>query len=529
MPLDIQEFNGLCSIILRYKSASFTAYNNNAIKRLRLIYSCYDSIAQFLISENAWTPDSKFSSASTNGALLYCYKLLDPVDIRNSSFELLSEIVSSNPPFGPQGKPFSPNDLNALKQIFTAARSNYVFDEPIEEIFNVPTIDLRSGLNTQPNAASRDTIIPDTPQTQSLLSQLISAMTTQTSLIEQLVNRDSHSQNQTTPRVQLSTVQLPTEQINKKIKNYYSRILKKKNHVAIIKFHLVNNTTPSQLFYKNFPVPFLAHDEHAVADHNSIIADCQKQLMNSILQHLDSQINALESNLKQFKEDNNINSSLLEDIQKETENSLKQEFKRADEKAKRIVAQPFQIKKNLDHSRQIKHNIVHSSTKSSGSSRSNINNRSRSFTRYNRHGHSKSPEPIHKYYSRRNSRSTSRSSNRNRSFSRGSSVVRFEEPIPAFNSSSNHSSRLRSLQPTQHRSLHSRPLRTTAPFNNSSLPYSTILNPSTNRLQNRNPLSSTNRPQSRPPLTSYNYPNNTSSRISSNHFFHKRNNQGWLN
>lgn len=518
MPLDIQEFNSLCSIILRYKSTSFATYSNNAIKRLRLVYSCYDSIAQFLISENVWTPDSKFSSASTSGALLYCYKLLDPIDIRNSSFELLSVIVSSNPTFGPQGKPFSSNDMNALKHIYTASRSNYVFDEPIEELFNEPIIDTHS------NAAPIETIIPDTPQTQSLLSQLISAMTTQTSLIEQLVNRDSYSQNQTTPHVHRSTVQLPTEQINKKVKNYYSRILKKKNHVAIIKFHLTNNTTPSQLFFKNFPVPFLAHDEQAVTDHNNIIADCQKQLMNSILQHLDSQINALERNLKQFKEDNNINSSLLEDALKETENSLKQEFKRADEKAKRIVAQPFKIKKNLDRSRQVQQGVVHNSTtNSSGSSRSYRNNRSRSATRHSRN------EPIHKNYSRRNSRSTSRSSNRNRSFSRGSSVVRFEEPNPAYNNSSNHSSRLRFVQPTLHHSRHSRPLRTTIPFNNYSRYHSTTLHSSTNRLQNRPPPSSTNRLQSRPPLTSYNYPTNSSSRTSSNHYFHKRNNQGWSN
>jgi hypothetical protein len=356
MSLDINAFNDLCAQILRYKSTDFKDLNNAAIGCLRRHHSCFGVITQFLIDQKICASDFKITNDTIGRTILYCFENIEPNRIRNSIYELLHTICSSKSNLG--SFTYNASDLNKLNNLLISARVNYSDSQTFEDVdFNQHQV---QQLNNIDQSSHQENNIEQSSQ--STLSQLVELIKTQTLLLQNLTQlHPQSSTSQTIPNGQIPVDNnersaLSTEEARKKIKSLYERILKKKNHVLIIKFHLNNNTTPSQLFFNNFPTPFLAHDEQAVADHNRIIIETQKQLMNSILKHLDLQIKSLENNLEELKSTNMIDSSVFEDIFKQVENNLKPEFDRADEKAKRIVSKPFISKKYVPKSKENENN-----------------------------------------------------------------------------------------------------------------------------------------------------------------------------
>lgn len=112
-----------------------------------------------------------------------------------------------------------------------------------------------------------------------------------------------------------------------------------------MRFHLKHATSPSQLFYINFSPPFLAHDQEAVTEHNKIVEETQRNILTSIINQLEQQISALESNRNDLKAKNSIKIDLLNQIQEvEKSFNLKKDFDKADEKVRRIISIPYKVK-----------------------------------------------------------------------------------------------------------------------------------------------------------------------------------------
>ena len=68
--------------------------------------------------------------------------------------------------------------------------------------------------------------------------------------------------------------------IFKKIKNSLRRVLKKENNIKILNFHIKNGTTPSQLLYSKFPIPFLSYCDNFVQGYNNIFSKTHIEIMN---------------------------------------------------------------------------------------------------------------------------------------------------------------------------------------------------------------------------------------------------------
>jgi hypothetical protein len=132
-----------------------------------------------------------------------------------------------------------------------------------------------------------------------------------------------------------------------KIKNSYKRAFKKENNIKIIQFHLDNETTPAQLFTKNWPEIFLPNDQDYVDLYNKRIKEFSKILMKDMINRLKEQIMNLNSNILEYKSKLSNFDELEDricDIINEVNESLKQDFIKADIKAKRIVFRPILIK-----------------------------------------------------------------------------------------------------------------------------------------------------------------------------------------
>lgn len=328
MALNINSFSNVCYHLLKYVP-HFSTFSSSSLANLKRFYqSDFNQVLEFCISQDSFLPDTDLTMATMGKALFTCFSNTPTDKIRNSIYDLLLFICENNPRYGK----FNSLDNSSLQKLICIR-------DKIRESFNpdvglpdniVNTVNSRSTSNSLANAALNEE--------NSLLSQLIDAINN--------LSKQSQDNNE------VNTIhKIPHEYI-KKVKIIYQRILRKQNHIAINKFHLEQGTTPSQLFFKNFPIPFLSHNENAVNDHNEIIREAQKKIMNSNIKHLQDSINSLENNLQSIKNElnsNNFNTSkFFGEIKDEVEKDLKKEFDRAHEKATRHAAKPFLVRNNTN-------------------------------------------------------------------------------------------------------------------------------------------------------------------------------------
>ena len=127
------------------------------------------------------------------------------------------------------------------------------------------------------------------------------------------------------------------------------KILICKNEIKKLKLHTKQRTTPKQLFYSNFPYPFVKNDKKFIAAYDRLISKAQLDIMDFIINYLDKECKlVLEKEIEELKaalrvlnftEDDIYDTiSLMYDNEAK---SLKEIFDRSLTKAAKIKNQTF--------------------------------------------------------------------------------------------------------------------------------------------------------------------------------------------
>lgn len=347
-------FRALCSFILRYKH-NFLSFNGCVLGSFKSNNKYdHDELLTYLSSFSNWTQLSNKEALFANNlhiALFLIFTNLSKEFIHDEIFELLSIICNSNPRIGHTQDSSS---LSQLSEIYHSIRNP-------EHTANQQTTSTSQSQNLSCNTE--------------VLSQLISAV----AQLSQAMSAFSSVQVQTTASHNSTSLD-SNNKVTLQCKNIQRRILRKKNDIKLLEFHLNNETTPSALFFDKFPVPFLWHDEEAVNDHNQIVKEAQQKMLESSIKHLNRQLASLQSNLEQLKPSvvNFVSDSarFFNDLKQSLEKELSDEFRKADEKAKRFTSRPFTVSSSgVDHttgrnSHQPRHTLP-----------SRLRSRSRSYSR----------------------------------------------------------------------------------------------------------------------------------------------------
>ncbi len=91
------------------------------------------------------------------------------------------------------------------------------------------------------------------------------------------------------------------KEYQKKMMYTYKKILIKQNDIKILETHLNKKHTPKQLCHKNYPTPFLKHDDIFITKYNQLIEKWQVETMNLAIERLREHVKILESDLALFK------------------------------------------------------------------------------------------------------------------------------------------------------------------------------------------------------------------------------------
>ena len=296
-----EALNKLSSFILDKSNENLEHFSSHQLGSFKNHHeACYKSIKSVYGLE--------IKTSNLLHALSTIYEKLEPTFIKNSSFKLLEIITTKKPNLSGAGIP-----SNIILEKFNRVK------EKVVAPYTSTNLDIQT-----PNLDSR--IVNDT-----------------------IINEENNF-----------NVESVKKDFNyKRIRSLIGRIEKKENDIKILQFHLNNDTTPSQLFYKNFPEPFLSHDSIFIERYNNFIHETQKGMINLSITRLSEQVNLLKENqlkhknelVKNFSENNieKIN-ELLSELEKKQIEIFKNDFTKADEKAKRIVARPFVVKQSKKES-----------------------------------------------------------------------------------------------------------------------------------------------------------------------------------
>jgi hypothetical protein len=129
-----------------------------------------------------------------------------------------------------------------------------------------------------------------------------------------------------------------------------NKLARYQNHVDIFKLHLAKDepSTPSSLFFCNFPAPFLSDDEEFVKAYNILIADFQTKTMDLIMSRLNYFIELLKSKINSIK--NNLSKNIqiqptidevFDNLDKSVKSGLENKFKAAISKVDRCKPRPY--------------------------------------------------------------------------------------------------------------------------------------------------------------------------------------------
>ena len=290
------------------------------------------------------------------------YSQIDPNLILNSSYRFLKYILDNKPNIGRKGIP-SNKIIEDLSKILHKAESNYVFSKISTPKFTNTSQSNDTNL-TSDNSQSSNV----QNQSQNLIVNDTVIQQTNENNIEPNDNHIVDNQTENTPNADKSAhdgdeslvdveknATLERNKIFKKIKNSMRRIFIKENDIKLLKFHLTNGTTPNQLVFSNFPLPFLHHNDNFVTKYNDLISSFQTNAMDLSISCLEENIKDLKNNIIELKSQlsdfDNLD-SMLKLTEKNLIKELKKQFDSAHEKALRIIARPYTVKQNntINHS-----------------------------------------------------------------------------------------------------------------------------------------------------------------------------------
>lgn len=126
----------------------------------------------------------------------------------------------------------------------------------------------------------------------------------------------------------------------------FERKSKKLAQLNSYKSHIEKKTTPKQLFYHNFPPPYLQHDDEFVKDYNHIISKTQVEIMQLCMNRLQHQIDLAETiateSLNKLRLSDNDRKIVIDRVKTKTDSKLKSYYAEVIDKASKCVAMPFE-------------------------------------------------------------------------------------------------------------------------------------------------------------------------------------------
>jgi len=221
-------------------------------------------------------------------------------------------------------------------------------------------------------------------------------------------------------------------------KDFLNRLINKKlrykNHINIINTHQNNQTTPSSLFFNKFPKPFLNDDIAFVEDYNKLVREFQTKSLNLISNSLNARVSLIDTKLSDIKSnliekglDETLCNNNFSKLETDNNNSLANQFQRANEKVLRCSNKPFvagqlqkQNKRFNDNNTSSHNNSINNINSTFGSNTSsntsNISSRSvRINTENNRYSTYNQNSPISSRISSNFNNHNYRNNNNNRS------------------------------------------------------------------------------------------------------------------
>jgi len=215
------------------------------------------------------------------------------------------------------------------------------------------------------------------------------------------------------------------------ISSLFNKKFRYQNHLKIIKTHFDNNTTPSKLFYRNFPAPQFFDDADYIKEYNDLITEFQKSCLNLSKKYFERRFEIIESKLFEIKENlEKVNSSdniehKFKDLHDSSLKNLDEYFKKSNDRALRAKAVPFKVgqvfskkikfskhnnTKEFHHNDSINYDTTANNTSMSSTSTS------RSILRNNNRSNTSRQRGQNSFY--RNTENNSRSNNNSNSYNR---------------------------------------------------------------------------------------------------------------
>ncbi|RNA26167.1 hypothetical protein BpHYR1_031391, partial [Brachionus plicatilis] len=336
------------------------------------LHSALNRFSNYLVNSNLFDTTNRNISS---------YKNWHREDF-NTSYRFLKYILDNKPNIGRKGIP-SNKIIEDLSKILHKAESNFVFS-------NISTPNFTN------TSQSNDTnLTSDNSQSSNVQNQSQNLIVNDTVIQQTNENNIDPNDNH--------TVDNQTENTPNADKSTHDGYESLENDIKLLKFHLTNGTTPNQLVYSNFPLPFLHHNDNFVTKYNDLISSFQTNAMDLSISCLEENIKDLKNNIIELKShlsDFDNLDSMLKLTEKNLIKELKKQFDSAHEKALRIIARPYTDRlrstsntrlssssQNYSKSRQHSHSRNYSRSRQHSQSRNYSRSRQHSHSRQNSHPH----------------------------------------------------------------------------------------------------------------------------------------------
>jgi len=329
-----EAIHSLCGYILKCcKDKKYQNITGQSFGAFKNHYKSYYDILKDSVQQEINISNMYFSISTL---LEKCDKLT----VSGPVIELLEDIVTLKPNFGCKGVP-TENHLKCFNKYLSLVKDKYSISDPFESTDRICI--------TETQNHSSITEIQSSGIITSTIENTNKEMIPNVS-IEKVARTNNGNNIIDTSVVSIQDMSNSTDRIKilKKIRYNINRKLRKSNDIRIFEFHIANGTTPSSLFFANYPEPFLNTDDLFIEQYNTIIANSQKEIMKLSIKRLREQINLIEERINNFKSKLQDTEEIQKEINKIYVNeskSLEKAFMEADKKAKRVVSRPFVAKK----------------------------------------------------------------------------------------------------------------------------------------------------------------------------------------
>lgn len=199
------------------------------------------------------------------------------------------------------------------------------------------------------------------------------------------------------------------------------KLLRYRNHLSIFAIHENKGTTPATLFYGRFPPPFFVDDDDFINEHNKIISETQKRIIDLTTRTLKEKESIIETEIKNLhNNDQELNDaiekrriqpeSVYKGMLERVEGQMSKKFTRLRDRAERCVNQPYkkistdQSIENLESTRYSRHSINNGYSSGDETTNSQTPNKSilkkrndRNFNNNNKHRNNHNNNNSHRH------------------------------------------------------------------------------------------------------------------------------------